>query len=124
MVAPVATGRSSDLTPEGLFTIIVKAENPYYRKHNIPGGAKENPLGSRWIGFDAKGTDGRQYGIHGTNRPESIGNYVTAGCIRMYRKDLESLYNQVPLGTKILVIRSKDSFHDIGMRYKALTKDQ
>ncbi|MEN7436946.1 L,D-transpeptidase [Bacillus velezensis] len=69
----VATGKTDDLTPEGEFTVTVKAVNPYYRKKNVEGGAPENPLGVRWIGFDAKGTDGRIYGIHGTNREELIG---------------------------------------------------
>src|SRR4051812_27410725 len=66
-VLSVATGKSEDLTPEGVFTVTVKAAQPYYRKKNIPGGHAENPLGSRWIGFDAKATDGRVYGLHGTN---------------------------------------------------------
>lgn len=33
----VATGKTNDLTPEGLFTITVKAKQPYYRKQNIQG---------------------------------------------------------------------------------------
>ena len=49
----VGTGKSKELTPEGIFTVTVKAENPYYRKHDIPGGDLRNPLGARWIGFDA-----------------------------------------------------------------------
>ena len=47
------TGKSKELTPEGLFTVKVKAINPYYRKKNIPGGDPRNPLGTRWIGFNA-----------------------------------------------------------------------
>ena len=31
----VGTGKSKELTPEGVFTVTVKAENPYYRKHDI-----------------------------------------------------------------------------------------
>lgn len=78
----VATGKTDDLTPEGEFTVTVKAVNPYYRKKNVEGGAPENPLGVRWIGFDAKGTDGRIYGIHGTNREELIGGlFQTAASV-------------------------------------------
>lgn len=47
LAAKVATGARNELTPEGLFTIKVKAVNPYYRKKNIPGGDPRNPLGSR-----------------------------------------------------------------------------
>lgn len=37
LASKVATGARNELTPEGLFTIKVKAVNPYYRKKNIPG---------------------------------------------------------------------------------------
>jgi lipoprotein-anchoring transpeptidase ErfK/SrfK len=119
-VYPVATGVTTTLTPEGLFTVKVKAKNPYYRKKNIPGGAPNNPLGSRWIGFDANGTDGRTYGIHGTNNPQSIGKYITQGCVRMHNHDVETLFEKVPIGTKVLIIRSNESFYTIAKRYGAL----
>ena len=45
----VATGKTTDLTPEGLFTIKVKAKDPYYRKKNIAGG---DPKQSAWIAVD------------------------------------------------------------------------
>ena len=41
--------KTADLTPEGEFTIMIKAKDPYYRRKNIEGGAKNNPLGRRWI---------------------------------------------------------------------------
>lgn len=110
----VATGRTNELTPEGLFTVTVKAKNPYYRKKNIPGGDPRNPLGSRWVGFNALGTEGRTYGVHGTNAPSSIGKYISNGCIRMNNKDVERLYEMVPLQTKILVTMSSKSFKAIG----------
>jgi lipoprotein-anchoring transpeptidase ErfK/SrfK len=119
-IYPVATGVTTALTPEGLFTVKVKAKNPYYRKKNIPGGAPNNPLGTRWIGFDAYGTDGRTYGIHGTNNPQSIGKYITQGCVRMYNRDVETLYEKVPIGAKVLIVRSKEPFASIAKRYGAL----
>ncbi|MBT2656500.1 L,D-transpeptidase [Bacillus sp. ISL-18] len=109
-IVSVGTGKTQGLTPEGLFTITVKAKNPYYRKKNIPGGSPKNPLGARWIGFDAKGTDGRIYGIHGTNQPASIGKYVSHGCIRTQNEVVSSLFPLIPLGTKILVTSSNKSF--------------
>ncbi|WP_028783138.1 L,D-transpeptidase [Thalassobacillus devorans] len=109
-VYTVATGATEELTPTGLFTITVKAKDPYYRKKNIPGGDPENPLGSRWIGFDAKGTDGRIYGIHGTNQPSSIGKNVSQGCIRSYNNQVEELYERVPIGTKILIVEDNGDF--------------
>ncbi|MFD2973341.1 L,D-transpeptidase [Peribacillus deserti] len=119
-VYKAATGKTEELTPEGLFKVTVKAKNPYYRKKNIPGGDPRNPLGSRWIGFNAKGTDGRIYGVHGTNRPGLIGTSVSQGCIRLTNKDVEQLYEKVPLGTQILVVNSTKSFLQIAKQYKAI----
>ncbi|WP_411909080.1 L,D-transpeptidase [Bacillus sp. RAR_GA_16] len=121
-VLSVATGKSVDQTPEGLFTIIVKAENPYYRKKNIEGGVKENPLGTRWIGFDAKETNGRIYGVHGTNHPNSIGKYTTAGCIRLLNEEVEALFEHIPVGAKILITASDQSFDELAKKAGAIEK--
>ncbi|WP_078428690.1 L,D-transpeptidase [Alkalihalobacterium alkalinitrilicum] len=119
-VYSVATGTQNELTPEGEFMIVVKAPNPYYRKKDIEGGAKENPLGTRWIGFDALETDGRIYGVHGTNLPQSIGHYVTAGCVRMENNQVEELYEEIPLGTKILIVNTNESFEYLAREAGAL----
>lgn len=119
-VYPVATGATNELTPNGLHTIIVKAKDPYYRKKNIPGGSSENPLGSRWIGFDAKDTDGRIYGVHGTNQPSSIGKRISAGCIRMNNKHVEALFDKLPIGTKIMITSTDKSFEEIAKKYNAM----
>ena len=119
-VVSVGTGKKEDLTPEGLFTITVKAENPYYRKKDIPGGSPQNPLGTRWIGFDAEETDGRIYGLHGTNNPASIGHYVSEGCIRLQNEAIESLYPYIPIGTKIFVTSSSKSFEELAKEWKAI----
>lgn len=119
-VVHVATGKTDSLTPEGMFTIIVKAENPYYRKKDIPGGKKNNPLGTRWIGFDAKETDGRIYGIHGTNDPETIGHYVSNGCIRLKNDHVEALFERIPIGTKILIVSTDETTEQLAKKYGAL----
>lgn len=116
----VGTGKTSELTPEGLFTVKIKAMDPYFRKKNIPGGDPENPLGTRWIGFDANDTDGRIYGIHGTNQPYTIGQYISNGCVRLKNSDVERLYPQVPIGTKILIVTSQDDFTVLAKRYGAI----
>jgi len=109
-----ATGKTKDLTPNGLHTVTVKAKQPYYRKKNIPGGDPDNPLGTRWIGFDANETNGRIYGLHGTNNPASIGSYVSQGCIRLHNKDIEHLYELVPIGTRVYITHSTKSFEQLG----------
>jgi lipoprotein-anchoring transpeptidase ErfK/SrfK len=116
----VATGKELDLTPEGKFTITVKAKNPYYRKKDIPGGTEENPLGTRWMGFDAANTDGRIFGIHGNNNPVFIGKYVTNGCVRMFEKDVQNLFDVIPLGTKVLITNSDATFLELGKAHGAI----
>ncbi|MGJ9383314.1 L,D-transpeptidase [Salipaludibacillus sp. CF4.18] len=118
----VAIGKNGEDTPQGEFTASVKAKNPYYRKMDIPGGDEKNPLGTRWIGFDAKETDGRVYGIHGTNRPSSIGHNVTNGCIRLKNADVEILFEEIPLGTRILVTSSEKSMEELGIENGALSR--
>ena len=46
-----------------------------------------------------------EYAIHGTNRPDSIGGYVSFGCIRMHNHDIMDLYQRVKVGTPVVVLR-------------------
>ena len=39
--------------------------------------------------------------LHGTPFQKSIGTSATHGCIRMHDDDIEWLYNNVPVGTKV-----------------------
>ncbi|MEH3116861.1 MAG: L,D-transpeptidase [Methylorubrum populi] len=41
--------------------------------------------------------------IHGTNEPETIGQAVSAGCLRKLDEDVMDLYERVPVGTRVLV---------------------
>ena len=104
----IASGKNDEDTPEGLFTIITKFKDPEYSRKRIPGKDERNPLGSRWMGFDARETNGRIYGIHGTNQEESIGKKVSGGCIRMKKIDVEALYESVPLGTKVYIYNNSE----------------
>jgi lipoprotein-anchoring transpeptidase ErfK/SrfK len=96
-----ATGRSN-LTPEGEFKVVTKVINPFYLPKKIAGGKKNNPLGTRWMGLDIG--NGYKYGIHGTNRPSSIGHSVSSGCIRMRNKDIEFLFRHIPLHTRVVIM--------------------
>lgn len=66
----------------------------------IPGGSPRNPLGAAALVL-AKAN----YAIHGTNRPGSIGGFVSYGCIRMHNRDIKDLYDRVGWGTKVVVTR-------------------
>ena len=101
---PIATGKNKDQTPEGKFQISNKVKNPWYIPKDIPGGSPENPLGTRWLGINVPETNGYKYGIHGTNQPWSIGGYQSQGCIRMHNKDVEWLFNHIPIGTDVIII--------------------
>jgi lipoprotein-anchoring transpeptidase ErfK/SrfK len=96
----VATGTNNS-TPVGTFKIIEKIPNPPWYKPGavIPAGSPENILGTRWLGLTKEG-----YGIHGTTDPKSLGNQVTAGCIRMANGDVEELYSIVPVGVEVTIV--------------------
>lgn len=96
---PIGAGKTTTPTPVGYYSILDKTENPSWidpedPKNSIPSGEK-NPLGYRWMQYNGN------YGIHGTNKPESIGGYVSNGCIRMRESDVEELFNKVDAGTPV-----------------------
>lgn len=84
----IAVGNPSTPTPIGEYTIVYKGEN---------WGAS---FGPRWLGLDVPWG---YYGIHGTNRPHSIGQHLSHGCIRMFNRDVMELYDMVPVGTKVTI---------------------
>jgi lipoprotein-anchoring transpeptidase ErfK/SrfK len=66
----------------------------------IPGGSAENPMGAAAMTLSVD-----QYAIHGTNKPQSIGGFVSFGCIRMHNQDVLDLYQRVKIGTPVVVLR-------------------
>jgi lipoprotein-anchoring transpeptidase ErfK/SrfK len=83
---PVGIGTIASASPEGLFKIINKQPNP--------GG----PFGVFWMGLSKP-----HYGIHGTNRPDSIGKRSSHGCIRMHNADVLDLAAKVSVGTEVRI---------------------
>lgn len=57
------------------------------------------------MGAAAMALKGGEYAIHGTNRPDSVGGFVSYGCIRMYNSDVLELYRMAPVGTPVIVLR-------------------
>ncbi|MCU0651033.1 MAG: L,D-transpeptidase family protein [Candidatus Omnitrophica bacterium] len=96
----VATG-SNNSTPVGTFKVIEKIVNPPWYKPGkvVPAGSPENILGTRWLGLTKEG-----YGIHGTTDPKSLGNQVTAGCVRMANAEVEELFSIVPVGVEVTIV--------------------
>lgn len=99
-VYTVSTGEGN-ITPVGEFEIVSRLVDPVWFNKGIvvPPESPQNVLGSRWLGFDISG-----YGIHGTIEPETIGQQVTAGCVRMRNEEVEELYNIIPRGTRVVVV--------------------
>lgn len=108
---PVAVGDPATPTPVGTFAVENKVVNPQYQstksgKLNPKVGA-QGPLGDRWIGFKRSGLN--QYGIHGT--PDAWAWTVTSraavsnGCVRMLTPHVRQLFDQVDVGTPVIVRR-------------------
>ena len=43
------------------------------------------------------------YGIHGTDKPWSVGTAASNGCVRMYSNQAGELYNTISVGTPVLI---------------------
>lgn len=105
---PIAIGKTSWKTPRGRFFIDNKTLNPTwrvpplmlkryrnkYKRKTVPPGP-DNPLGKYWIGLSIP-----HIGIHSTNKPYSIGQPRSHGCMRLNTTDAEKLFNSINLGTQ------------------------
>lgn len=85
---PIATGTAQDPTPLGIFYI------------NSRFAGEMSGFGTCFLGLNVPWG---QYGIHGTNKPETIGSNASHGCIRMRVKDAEELYAAVPDWTMVVI---------------------
>lgn len=73
------------------------------RRPDLPAhmeGGLANPLGARAMYLGSS-----LYRIHGSNEPETIGQAVSSGCIRMTNEDVTDLYDRVKVGTRVVVVR-------------------
>jgi len=107
---PIGIGREGLSTPLGRTTIVRKIMNPTWRPTSrmrredptLPAevaAGPDNPMGTRalYLGF-------APYAIHGTNRPFAVGRRVSSGCLRLYSRDIEELYDRVEVGTKVVIV--------------------
>jgi len=83
--------------PDWLPPADMLARQPYLPR--FVAGGPGNPLGAR-----AMYLSGSVYRIHGTNKPSSIGQHVSSGCIRMLNDDVIDLYARARVGTKVIVL--------------------
>lgn len=114
MTYPVGVGRTGWRTPVGETEIVRKRENPTWvpppsiraykasKGINLPysiGPGPNNPLGKYAMNYGWT-----NYRMHGTNEPESVGVRSSSGCIRMYADDIEELFHNSEIGTKVTII--------------------
>ncbi|MFT7662099.1 MAG: hypothetical protein ACI87A_000310 [Planctomycetota bacterium] len=105
-VWPAAIGAPGHETPEGEYKVgVLTPEPPWFRPGEamIPYGDPDNQLGTRWVGWNENGGNATHYGFHGTWEPETIGNAVSDGCIRLRNEDVEELYLVIPRGSAVKV---------------------
>jgi lipoprotein-anchoring transpeptidase ErfK/SrfK len=67
-------------------------------------GGPENPLGARALYLYRDGHD-TFFRLHGTSEPDSIGQAVSSGCIRLFNQDIIDLYDRVKVGTRVTVVQ-------------------
>ncbi len=111
---PIGIGRAGWATPTGVTTVVSKARDPVWfvpasvrREHReagdplppqVPPGP-DNPLGKYVLGLGLPG-----YLIHGTNKPAGVGMRVSHGCVRLFPENIEHLYQEVAIGTKVRIV--------------------
>ncbi len=104
----VATGTPGYPTPHGQFKITAKRRNPTWVNPwadwslDMPaaiGPGPGNPLGTRALNISASGIR-----IHGSPEADSIGRPASHGCIRMYMREAEELFELVDVGTPVVIV--------------------
>jgi L,D-transpeptidase ErfK/SrfK len=107
---PIGIGDEGTTTPSGQTRIVRKQAHPtWYRTKseiaNKPGVPKivppgpDNPLGAYalYLGWSS-------YLIHGVDDWRRVGRRDSRGCMGMYDQDIETMFNDVKIGTKVTVV--------------------
>lgn len=81
----IATGTLDTPSPVGIWNIVTKSD-------------WGEGFGGQWMGLNVPWG---KYGIHGTQKPYSIGHNASHGCIRMYSKDAKELSELIKYGTRV-----------------------
>jgi L,D-transpeptidase YbiS len=97
-------------TPRGEHVVKSKATNPMWIKPDWAFIEEGEPLPSNYGDRVEEGTlgdyalgIGNGYFLHGTLYTRLLGRNVTHGCVRIGDEDLEFLFRNVPLGTKVYI---------------------
>lgn len=120
--APVGTGTGLRLetdraawdfhTPNGAFHVTHKAREPdwvapdwYFLEHDLPVPGQNDPKRRFTRGLGAAAVYiGHGLAIHGTDKPELLGQRVSHGCIRLSDANALRLYHDVQVGTEVVIV--------------------
>jgi len=119
---PIGIGEEGSETPSGETRIVRKVANPtWYRTKNeiaakpwapkiVPPGP-DNPLGAYalYLGWPS-------YLIHGTDDWRRVGRRDSRGCLGVYPEDIEKLFREVKVGTKVTVVNQPVKLAWVGDR--------
>lgn len=124
--APIGTGTGLRLktednewdfsTPSGVYHVKYKEENPVWiapdwyfveNKLPIPPVDDKKRLFPGGLGAAAVYID-HDLAIHGTDKPELLGQRVSHGCIRLANKDAIRLFHNVQVGTEVVIVGGED----------------
>ncbi|HEV2149325.1 MAG TPA: L,D-transpeptidase [Longimicrobiaceae bacterium] len=120
--APVGTGTGLRLegpdgewdfsTPAGVFQVQYKEENPvwmapdwYFVENKLPIPPPNDPKRRFPGGLGAAAVYiGEGLAIHGTDKPDLLGQRVSHGCIRLHNRDAVRLFHNVQVGTEVVIV--------------------
>jgi len=106
---PSTLGATYDPSPSGQFRVTSITQDPKWHyqpeliatapdtahEAMVPGGPN-NRVGAVWMALSAP-----HYGIHGTNKPETIGYATSSGCVRLTNWDAKFLSHRIRAGVPV-----------------------
>lgn len=107
---PIGIPSCRTLIPLGATTVVNKRRNPTWfpppslreerpeLPESVPPGP-DNPLGTAALSLGWP-----SFVIHGTNKPDGVGRRVSHGCIRLYPENIDTLFESVPVGTRVTTV--------------------
>ncbi len=97
---PIAVGTNKTPTPGGAYYIISLLETP---KENSAYGPYAFGLSGFSGVLETFNGGPARIGLHGTQKPELLGQDVSHGCIRMSNDNIRELAHKLPLGTPVYI---------------------
>lgn len=112
LCVPIACGRqlgdkqtlTDDRTPEGVFRVRSLEDSSQWPHTLADGSVEYDAYGPFFIRLDYP--PGHRIGIHGTNRPETIGQRASEGCVRLLNENIRKVFRHVYIGMPVVILPS------------------